>query len=135
MSEFTQSELEAYLDEALAPEEMAIVENAIRNDKELLRQLSAINGRRDAGLHTLGEIWRRYHVSCPPREQLGSFLLNVLSKEQATYVDFHVSQIGCRYCRANLEDLERQQAEASQDTATRRKRYFQSSAGLLRRDE
>ncbi len=135
MSEFTQSELEAYLDEALAPEEMAIVENAIRNDTELLRQLSAINGRRDAGLHTLGEIWRRYHVSCPPREQLGSFLLNVLSKEQATYVDFHVSQIGCRYCRANLEDLERQQAEASQDTATRRKRYFQSSAALLRRDE
>lgn len=135
MSEFTQSELEAYLDEALAPEEMAIVENAVRKDTKLLRQLSAINGRRDAGLHTLGEIWRRHRVSCPPREQLGSFLLNVLSKEQATYVDFHVSQIGCRYCRANLEDLERQQAEASQDTATRRKRYFQSSAGLLRRDE
>lgn len=135
MSQVTQSELEAYLDEALAPEEMAVIENAIRNDPSLMKQLSAINGRRDAGLHTLGEIWRRYRISCPSREQLGSFLLGVLSKEHTAYIDFHVSQVGCRFCRANLEDLERQQAEASHDIATRRKRYFQSSAGYLRGDK
>jgi hypothetical protein len=48
----------------------------------LLRTLEAINGRRDAGVHSLGEIWRRNRVSCPTRQQLGSFLLGILSDEQ-----------------------------------------------------
>src|SRR6187455_3449325 len=78
---YTTSELEAYLEEALSPEEMATIEKAIRAKPELARQLSEINGRRDAGLHTLGEIWRRHRVSCPTREQLGSHLLGVLSAE------------------------------------------------------
>ena len=56
---FTESELEAYLDEALNPDEMALIESALRKQPELVQLLSAINARRDAGLHSLGEIWRR----------------------------------------------------------------------------
>ena len=129
---FTQTELEAYLDEALAPEEMAAIERELRGEPQLLRQLSLINTRRDAGVHTLGEIWRRHRISCPTREQLGSHLLGTLSTELGDYVTFHVEMIGCRFCRANLDDMRRQQAERSDAVVTRRSRYFQSSAGYLR---
>ncbi len=132
---FTQSDLEAYLDEALAPEEMAAVEQALRERPELARVLAAINGRRDAGLHSIGAIWRRHRVSCPTREQLGSYLLGVLTDEQADYIEFHLSRIGCRVCHANLIDLEQQQKDNSEVVGTRRRKYFQSSAGFLRRKE
>jgi len=128
-----QSDLDAYLDEALPPEEMARVEQALRNDPELRGRLATINGRRDAGVHSLGEIWRRHRLSCPSREQLGSYLLEALPDEAADYVTFHLEVIGCRYCKANLADLEEQEAEAPEEVETRRRKYFQSSVGHLRR--
>lgn len=133
-AEFTPSELEAYLDEGLSPEEMADVERALRREPGLLHKLAAIHSRRDAGVHTLGEIWRRHRISCPTREQLGSYLLGVLSPEQSHYIDFHVVKVGCRCCRANLDDLKRQQEETVEVITNRRARYFQSSAGYLRGD-
>lgn len=128
-----QSDLESYLDEALPPEEMARIEQALRKDRQLVRQLAAINARRDAGVHSLGEIWRRHRLSCPSRQQLGNYLLGALADEAADYVTFHLELVGCRYCRANLTDLQKQQAEASEAVETRRRKYFQSSAGYLRR--
>jgi len=128
----SQSDLEAYLDEALPPDEMARLEKALRKDHELLRRLSAINTRRSAGAHSLGEIWRGGRMSCPSREQLGSFLLGALPDEAADYVGFHLEVIGCRYCLANIADLKNQQAERCEDVQTRRRRYFQTSAGYLR---
>jgi hypothetical protein len=132
---FTTTELEAFLDEALPPARMAAIEEAARNDEALVKQLAAINGRRDAGVHGLGEIWRRRRLSCPTREELGSYLLGVLSKNHADYVTFHLEQIGCRYCAANVEDLRNQQSAAANETTARRRRYFQSSAGFLRKEE
>jgi len=128
----TQAELEAYLDEDLATEEMAEIENALRDDPKLLDMLATLNGRRDAGVHSLGAIWRRNRTSCASREQLGSYLLRALPDEQADYISFHVETIGCRICRANLEDLRRQEEESSESAAGRRNKYFQSSAGYLR---
>jgi len=127
-----QSDLDAYLDEALSPEEMARVEETLRKDPELREQLAAINARRDAGVHSLGEIWRRHRLSCPPRDQLGSYLLDALPDEQAEYIAFHLEVVRCRYCLANLADLERQEAESPDVVENRRQKYFQSSAGYLR---
>ena len=126
-----QSDLEGYLDEALPAEEMARLEKAFRSDRESMQRLLAVHARRNAGVHSLGEIWRRARLSCPPREQLGSFLLGALPEEAAGYVRFHVEVVGCRYCRANLIDLRTQQAEADQAAEVRRRKYFQSSAGYL----
>src|SRR5688572_14313009 len=126
-----QPELEAYLDEALPAEEMARIEDLLRRQPELLDELATINSRRDAGVHSLGEIWRRHRLSCPPREQLGGLLLGTLSKQQSEYLRFHIDVVGCRFCKANLSDLERQQAEAAETTQSRRRKYFQSSAGYL----
>ncbi len=132
-SKFTHADLEAYLDEALVPTEMSEIESQLRTDVQLGRELAAINARRDAGVHTLGEIWRRQRISCPTREQLGSFLLGALAPEQADYIAFHIEKAGCRFCRANHDDLKAQQEEANDAVATRRKKYFQSSAGYLRK--
>jgi len=130
-SPFSDSDLEAFLDEALPPEEMAGIEKALRKDPALVRRLAAINGRRDAGVHTVGAIWRRHRLSCPSREQLGNLLLGVLPQEEADYVRFHLEIVGCRWCEANRIDLERQQAEARTAVQSRRRKYFQSSAGYL----
>ena len=129
---FTEAELEAYLDEALAVDQMSAVEAALRKGPQLVKQLTAISARRDAGVHSLGEIWRRARLSCPAREQLGSYLLGALAEEEEDYFKFHIEVVGCRYCRANLADLDGQQAESDQTIETRQRRYFQSSAGYLR---
>jgi hypothetical protein len=133
MPRITQADLQAYLDEALSPAEMTAVEGELRQRPELLQQLSAINARRDAGVHSVGEIWRRQRLSCPSREQLGSYLLGALDPGHAEYIDFHLQKIGCRYCLANLEDLRRQQQETAETVQTRRTKYFESTAGQLRR--
>jgi len=129
----TTADLEAYLDEVLTAAEMSTIEAAIRANPDLLKQLAIINGRRDAGVHSVGEIWRRHRVSCPSREQLGSYLLGVLDGEHAEYIGFHLQKIGCRLCQANLEDLQRHQQESGEVVQTRRTKYFQSTAGHLRR--
>jgi hypothetical protein len=130
---FTQSDLEAYLDEALPVAAMAKIENALRDDRKLAEELVAINGRRDAGLHSVGEIWRRHRLSCPTREQLGSYLLNVLDADVAGHIRFHLDVSGCRTCQANFDDLKTRQTDEPAAVDSRRKKYFQSSAGQLRR--
>jgi hypothetical protein len=131
---FSNSELEAFLDEALPVERMTVIEESLRANEELQNRLTAINGRRDAGVHSLGEIWRRQRLSCPSREQLGSYLLGVLSKDAADYVKFHLDKIECRYCAASLGDLRAQQSADEADVVDkRRQKYFQSSVGHLRK--
>jgi len=133
MRRITQSDLQAYLDEALTPAEMSAIKLELRKKPELLKQLAAINARRDAGVHSVGEIWRRQRLSCPSREQLGSYLLGALDGGHTEYVEFHVRKVGCRFCQANLEDLRRQQEETAETVKKRRTKYFQSTAGHLRR--
>jgi hypothetical protein len=129
----SQSDLEAYLDEALPMEAMARIERALRADGKLSEQLRVINARRDAGLHSLGEIWRRHRLTCPSREQLGSYLLRALNEEEANYIRFHLEVSGCRTCAANFDDLKNRQTDEPAAVDNRRKKYFQSSAGRLRR--
>lgn len=128
------ADLEAYLDEALCASEMTRIEAILRGDQSQLSRLADVHSRRDQGVHSLGEIWRRHRLSCIPREQLGSYLLEVLDNEHAAYVHFHLETIGCRICQSNLEDLRKQAEESGEQTQRRRQRYFQSSAGGLRRD-
>ena len=130
---FQQSDLEAYLDEALPLEEMTRIEKAARGDRGLAGELASIHARRSAGVHTLGEIWRKHRLSCPTREQLGSLLLGALPEEAAGFIRFHLEVSGCRYCRANLADLELQQSEIDRTAQVRRRKYFQSSAGYLKK--
>ncbi len=130
---FSNSELEAYLEEALPSDRMAMIEESLRGSEELQKRLLAVIGRRDAGVRSLGEIWRRLRLSCPTREQLGSYLLGVLPQEETNYIKFHIETIGCRYCNANAHDLKSQQSAAQTEVTHRRQKYFQSSVGHLRK--
>ena len=131
----TNAELESFIDEDLSPDQMTRIEEALREDSQLMEAVVALNRRRDAGVHSVGAIWRRNRISCPTREQLGSFLLEALGEAQAKYIQFHIQVIGCRVCLANLEDLDRQQQEDSGQVSHRRRKYFQSSAGYLKKKE
>jgi hypothetical protein len=133
---FSNADLEAYLDEALTPELTAEIETVLREGDSLTEQLTerlaALTGQRDAGVHSLGGVWRRHRLSCPSREQLGSLLLGVLKPAHFDYVQFHLKAIGCRACKASLSDLEEQYAAANKkEISSRRQKYFQSSAGYL----
>ena len=129
--EYTQAELEAFLDEELTPAEMTEVETQLRDDPELGKRLRAIHGRRDAGVHSLGEIWRRHRIGCPDRESLGSFLLGVLEDDHQEYVRFHLEEVGCRFCNANVADMQAKQKEATDAAKSRQRRFFQTSAGFF----
>jgi hypothetical protein len=131
MRQYTDPQLQAYLDETLSSSTMAEIEQALRESPVLRDRLVAIVATREAGVHGLGEIWRRHRVSCPSREQLGSYLLRAMDNAQLDYIQFHLEVIQCRFCLANLEDLKQQSIEQSTLTQSRRRKYFQTSAGFL----
>jgi anti-sigma factor RsiW len=129
---FSDDELLAYLDEMLPTERAAQCEQELRSSAELRQRVTLLIRRRDQGGHTVGEIWRRQRLSCLSRSELGSWLLGALDDGLADYVEFHLQVVGCRECAANLEDLQRTQAAAANEPNARRKRIFESSAGVLR---
>ncbi|MFK7737467.1 MAG: hypothetical protein AB8B50_15640 [Pirellulaceae bacterium] len=128
---FTDQQLQAYLDESLPVEVMSAVEKELRGDETLRNRLVQVSGVREAGVHSLGEIWRKNRLSCPGREQLGSFILGAMDEETAGYIRFHLQEVGCRLCQANLEDLKTQNSEQAEIKQDRRRRYFQTSVGQL----
>ena len=134
MSQFTDAELAAFLDEALPAGRCSELEHELRTSTELRNRLIEVRGRETAGLHTIGAIWRRARLSCPSRAELGQYVLGTLQAEASDYISFHLDQIGCRYCQANLADL-RAAAESDEQPTRRRTRYFQTSAGYLKKDE
>ncbi|MGB1707883.1 MAG: hypothetical protein ACPHF4_08670 [Rubripirellula sp.] len=132
MNHFSDAELSAFLDEALPPARCSQLEHELRSNTQLRQRLIEVRGRESAGLHTLGAIWRRNRLSCPDRSELGQFVLGTLEAEQRNYIQFHLQKIGCRYCQANLADIEPTDKTPEQAT-TRRTRYFQTSAGYLKK--
>ena len=130
--DFTDAELLGYVDEALPAERMTAVESNLRHSKTLQQRLAVLCSSRDSTGPSVGEVWRRARLSCPSRARLGSYLLNALPRDWYDYVEFHVNTVGCRYCAANIADL---QASATSPAASerRRQKFFQSSAGYVPR--
>ena len=101
---------------------------------QLRAQLEDVRlGREDSQLHTLGAIWYRARLTCPGRQQLGSFLLDALDPELAGYIQFHIDVVECPFCRANLDDLKAQSqaTTAAKASKSRQHRILQSSQHLL----
>ncbi len=134
---FDDETLKAYLADTLPPGEMSRIERELRGSAELRERLEEVRQNRteNAGLHTLGAIWRRGRISCPSREQLGSYLLDALDPEYAQYIKFHIVTLGCVYCQANLADLNDKAQRASAQVQTRHRRIFHSSRHLLSGEE
>lgn len=55
----------------------------------------------------VGRAWREGRVSCPARHWLARKVLGTLPSGPASFVDFHLDEMECDFCHANLEDLAR----------------------------
>jgi hypothetical protein len=131
MPNITREQLCSYLEDSLNEAETARIEQALRESESLQRTLRALIQERDRGEHSIGAIWCRHRLSCPTRDQLGSYLLQVLDPDVQDYIDFHLRHIGCAFCNANLADLQSLHKEPTPKAQQRRRRFFESSAGYL----
>ncbi len=77
----------------------------------------------------LTEVWESERLSCPKRSTLGAFLLEDLSPEWFDYVDFHLTTLGCHFCRASFKDLQEQRTNEQQTQF--RDRVLNSTIGFL----
>src|SRR6266567_4143432 len=86
MPDISREQLHAFLDDALSEVETARIERVLRDSPELQGRLHQVMQERDRGEHSIGAIWRRQRLSCPTREQLGSYLLGVLDEAYLDYI-------------------------------------------------
>ena len=108
----------------------------LRDSAQLRAQLEEVrNNREDVQLHSFGAIWHRGRLTCASRQQLGSYLLDALDPELASYLKFHLEVVECPFCQANLADLEAQAKSATEPHAkTRQHRILKSIQQLLSED-
>lgn len=132
-TEPTERDLEAFLDEALPAADAARLERLVRDDAALRERLAAILARRDLGDHSLGAVWQRNRISCADRATLGAYLLDVLDDDARRGLELHLNVVGCRYCQANLDDMRLRRDEPAAAAETRRRKFFESSVGRLRK--
>lgn len=132
MPAITRQTLRDYLNDSLPDAETAAVEKALRDRPDVVALFHEVRQEADGGGHTLGGLWRRERVSCPTRDQLGGYLLDALDSDLFDYVKFHLTTVGCAFCRANLDDLEKLNAEPAEPARQRRRRIVDSTAGVLK---
>jgi hypothetical protein len=133
MAAITKAMLRDYLHDALPDAEMASVEAALRSDAKTQALFNEVQQDLDRGEHSIGAIWRRERLSCPSRDQIGSYLLQALDEDLEEYIEFHLKTIGCPACQANLEDLEKKKAKADKATAARHSKIVNSSSPALKK--
>ena len=84
-------------------------------------------------LPSLHQIWEDQRPSCPKRTTLGKFSLQILPGDWTDFVDFHVNQLGCSYCRANLDEFAGE--SELEDSNEFSQQLFHSTIGFLQRSE
>lgn len=99
----------------------------VRKDVLELLPASDLSFTYSEGLLT--EIWEMQRLSCPKRSTLGAFLLETLPPEWFDYVDFHLTIVGCHFCRASFKDLQEQQNSRLDEGL--RDRIMTSTVGFL----
>lgn len=132
MTTITRQMLRDYIDEALPDAELSLVEKALRERSDVQQLFQQVRNELDRGEHSIGAIWRRERLSCPTREQLGSYLLEALDPDLSSYIAFHLQTIGCPHCQANLDDLTKRKVESEEPVRRRRQKIVKSTAGLLK---
>lgn len=60
-------------------------------------------------------VWVDGRVSCPARHWIARRLAGSLPEGPALFLAFHIDELGCEYCRANQDDLERRENSAEVD--------------------
>ena len=133
--EFSDAELDCYIEETLDAGRASELELQLREDESLLQRLVQINAQRSSGRHTLGAIWRQNQIGVPSPDEMGSFLLGVLDDQHADYIQFRLDVLKCPFTIALKTDLENQQSESEDTSVKRRAKIYESSVGLLKPKE
>jgi RNA polymerase sigma factor (sigma-70 family) len=81
----------------------------------------------------LTDLWENYRFSCPKRNTIGAYMLGTLEPDWHRYVEFHLNTLGCRFCRANLDDLQSQSHQTQQEAF--QARIMESTVGFLHRPQ
>lgn len=129
---FDDQTLLDYLRETLSSEKSRDVEAALREQGELRARLAELIDRHFGDEIAPGTLWKNARLSCPSREQWGSFLLGVLEPVLADYYRFHLETVQCDFCRANVEDLRELHRVSTAQRLERQQRVFRSSVGAIR---
>jgi len=78
----------------------------------------------------LVEVWELVRPTCPKRSTLGKYTLGTLDADWMDHIRFHVDELGCRLCQANLDDMQKQiDDQAAQSLCDQ---FMQSSIGFFR---
>jgi RNA polymerase sigma factor (sigma-70 family) len=81
----------------------------------------------------LTDLWEYYRFSCPKRNTIGAYMLGTLEPDWHQYVEFHLNTLGCRFCRANLDDLQSQSRETRQEAF--QARIMESTIGFFHKPQ
>jgi len=130
--DFSDAELEAFLEESLDPARAAEIEQTARGNPALLKRLAALNRRRDHGGHSLAGIWRRFQIGVPSREEMGQYLLGILDAGRADYIRFRLECLKCPYTQSLLKELQQATDQASiSRSRSHRDSIFQSGTQIM----
>lgn len=125
--EFTDAELQAYIAESLSVERSVVLEEALRTSTALRDRLRAYLAANDQAPMSVGQLWQQQRLSCPTRSTWAAYLAGELGSGLTEYFQFHLDEIGCRFCAANVADLQAGDPEAERRT----RKYFETSVGRL----
>ncbi len=135
MSEdFSDAELEAFLDEALDPARASEIEQYARSNPDILKRLGMLNRRREHGTHSLAAIWRRFQIGVPSKEEMGQYLLGILETNHAQYIRFRIEVLKCPYTQALAIDLRAAQDQSKiARSKAQRDSIYQSGTSILKK--
>lgn len=117
---------------ALAEQQVALIKHRSLNqlhDAVLSRLRPVERDAEELPESLLTETWQELRPTCPKRSTLGRHCLGTLEEPWRDYVDFHLAQVRCGFCLANLADLKAETA-AAPIVLTRHR--FQSTIGFFK---
>ncbi len=100
------------------------------SDRELMAQVGVALEQEEGLDLDVKSAWVEGRASCPARHWLARHLAGTLPEGPTSFVRFHLDDVRCPWCRANLDDLER--LEGEQGLAPLLERVGQSTIQLLR---
>lgn len=127
--DFTDAELAAYVAEALDVQRTTRLEATLRRSPALQSRLAELLATQGQAAADIAEIWRLRRLACPSRQTWLAYLDGRIGGEFREYLRFHLDDVGCRFCAANVADL---QVAETPGAAERVRKFFETSVGRLR---
>lgn len=125
----------SYVEGSLSPEQSDAVQSHVESCDLCGRFHGEVEGEIKSLSMSISLVWTEEGISCPHRDILKAYLAKSLSGGEADYVEFHLTEIACQFCNANLEDIRALDSEEeSRYLDSVRERLNQSTSAFLRKN-